>query len=338
MFKRKQKTKAAPTASASTSSSSKSKKISVQSANQISSQFSPDASSRNTAASSSPSSSPQATLPSSNHATAASFLASLNDPDVVEVVRTTIHHSHVFKLPPRNTGSIGWRGSEWKEKVWHGTCKIVDRNKQTAILLVDTTTGTIFAVCPILDGVNAVERCVDSSRYFVLRIENGNGRHMFIGLAFNERNDAFDFNTALQDAKKEREFDLMQEKMNNVELNGDNGDVKSNATGKDYSLKDGQTIKVNIPKKHTTQIHGAGGGTKAFANFMTQDVDDSNVSPPSKAAATSLPGFESSSSSASSGSSAAARRREKAKARGTSSGGAFLLKPSKKDTPARTYM
>ena len=156
---------------------------------------------------------------------------------------------------------------------------------------------------------------------------------MFIGLAFNERNDAFDFNTALQDAKKEREFDLMQEKMNNVELNGDNGDL----TEKDYSLKDGQTIKVNIPKKHTTQIHGAGGGTKAFANFMTQDVDDSNVSPPSKAS-TSLPGFESSSSSASSGSSAAARRREKAKARGTSSGGAFLLKPSKKDTPARTHM
>lgn len=330
MFKRKQKTKAAPTASSTTSSSSKSKKISIQSANQISSQFSPDAS--NTAASTS--STGEATSPNDNNATAASFLASLNDPDIVEVVRTTIHHSHVFKLPPRNTGSIGWRGSEWKEKVWHGTCKIVDRNKQTAILLVDTSTGTIFAVCPILDGVNAVERCVDSSRYFVLRIENGNGRHMFIGLAFNERNDAFDFNTALQDAKKEREFDLMQEKMNNVELNGDNGDL----TEKDYSLKDGQTIKVNIPKKHTTQIHGAGGGTKAFANFMTQDVDDSNVSPPSKAS-TSLPGFESSSStSASSGSSAAARRREKAKARGTSSGGAFLLKPSKKDTPARTHM
>lgn len=329
MFKRKQKTKAAPTASATTSSSSKSKKISIQSANQISSQFSPDAS--NTAASTS--STGEATSPNDNNATAASFLASLNDPDIVEVVRTTIHHSHVFKLPPRNTGSIGWRGSEWKEKVWHGTCKIVDRNKQTAILLVDTSTGTIFAVCPILDGVNAVERCVDSSRYFVLRIENGNGRHMFIGLAFNERNDAFDFNTALQDAKKEREFDLMQEKMNKVELNGDNGDL----TEKDYSLKDGQTIKVNIPNKHTTQIHGAGGGTKAFANFMTQDVDDSNVSPPSKAS-TSLPGFESSSSSASSGSSAAARRREKAKARGTSSGGAFLLKPSKKDTPARTHM
>ena len=186
-----------------------------------------------------------------NNETAAAFLESLNDPLIVERVRTHIQHSHVFKLPHRQTGSIGWRGADWKEKVWHGSVKVVDRKDITAVLLIgnendnynssekessksrhksrinssieaskskSTSTphahahntgkkGTIFAVCPILEGINAVERCVDSSRYFVLRIENQNGRHMFIGLAFNERNDAFDFNTALQDAQKEKEFD-----------------------------------------------------------------------------------------------------------------------------------
>ncbi len=47
----------------------------------------------------------------------------------------------------------------------------------------------------------------DSGRYFVLKIVNDQGRHAFIGIAFNERNDAFDFNVALQEHKK---FDEIQ--------------------------------------------------------------------------------------------------------------------------------
>jgi hypothetical protein len=42
----------------------------------------------------------------------------------------------------------------------------------------------------------------DSGRYFVLKIVNEQGRHAFIGIAFNERNDAFDFNVALQEHKR----------------------------------------------------------------------------------------------------------------------------------------
>ena len=42
---------------------------------------------------------------------------------------------------------------------------------------------------------------LDSGRYFVLRITNDKGRHAFIGICFNERNDAFDFNVALAEFK-----------------------------------------------------------------------------------------------------------------------------------------
>eukprot|EP00542_Grammatophora_oceanica_P017626 CAMPEP_0194034782 /NCGR_PEP_ID=MMETSP0009_2-20130614/7207_1 /TAXON_ID=210454 /ORGANISM="Grammatophora oceanica, Strain CCMP 410" /LENGTH=340 /DNA_ID=CAMNT_0038675843 /DNA_START=420 /DNA_END=1442 /DNA_ORIENTATION=+ len=165
---------------------------------------------------------------------AAIFLRSLQDPEIIERVRATIQNAHVFKLPPRQSASVGWRGADWKDKVWQGTVKVVERGELTAVLLVDRTKGSIFAVCPVKEG--AVDRCVDSSRYFVLRIENANGRHMFIGVAFNERNDAFDFNTALEDSRREREMEK-----NPVKI--DYGPKK------DYSIKDGQKIKVSIPKQ-----------------------------------------------------------------------------------------
>ena len=147
-----------------------------------------------------------------------------------------------------------------------------------------------FAVCPYKEG--AVDRCIDSSRYFVLRIENAQvrrdyleqsdelatqlqavdenhtrlylrtrripsptnavilfpkpnpfrdslcssqGRHMFIGLAFNERNDAFDFNTSLEDSKRERLQEL-------------NPPPTFTGPSVDYSLKEGQKIRVAVPK------------------------------------------------------------------------------------------
>ena len=128
------------------------------------------------------------------------YMKSLQNPEVIERVRCVIRDAHVFKLPPRPT-SGGWRGADWRDEVWQGTVKVVERGETTLVLLVDRTSGDIFAVCPIKDG--AVDRCVDSSRYFVLRIENALGRHMFIGMAFNERNDAFDLWARSKIAKDE---------------------------------------------------------------------------------------------------------------------------------------
>lgn len=201
---------------------------------------------------------------------AAIFLQSLHDPEIIERVRCTIQNAHVFKLPPRQSASVGWRGADWKEKVWQGTVKIVERGDLTAVLLVDRTKGSIFAVCPVKEG--AVDRCVDSSRYFVLRIENANGRHMFIGVAFNERNDAFDFNISLQDARREKE----QEK-NPVKL--DLGPPK------DYSIKEGEKIKVSIPKTggSSSRKTSSKSGGKSFLKPSTRDSKNPRVLAPPKA-------------------------------------------------------
>lgn len=113
------------------------------------------------------------------------------------------------------------------------------------MLLVDRQEErNIFAVCPIRHSKNnignGVDRCIDSSRYFVLNIQNKMGRRMQIGLAFNERNDAFDFNTALEDSRREKEGDI---KARN----------KQHSTEQvDYRMKEGEKIRVSIPKIPST--------------------------------------------------------------------------------------
>ncbi len=159
-----------------------------------------------------------------------------------ERVRLKVTNAHVFKLPPKPSAG-GWRGAEWRDKVWQGTLKVVERGEETAVLLVDNKEEkNIFAVCPIrhnLDGKtnvgNGVDRCIDSSRYFVLRIQNAQGRHLFIGLAFNERNDAFDFNTALEDSRREKELERRA-----AALGGGAGGGTTARGNVDYKRKEGE--------------------------------------------------------------------------------------------------
>jgi len=113
--------------------------------------------------------------------------------------------------------------------------KIIAKGKLAVILLLDSADKT-FAICPVTDDA-AVERTLDSGRYFVLRIQNAQKQKAFIGIAFNERNDAFDFNVALSDFKSECERDDMASR---GELEGPKGPAR------DFSLKEGEKIKINI--------------------------------------------------------------------------------------------
>jgi hypothetical protein len=82
----------------------------------------------------------------------------------------------------------------------------------------------------------AVERTLDSGRYFVLRITNAQDKHAFIGIAFNERNDAFDFNVTLSEFKNECERELQASKLSDLPV----GPMK------DLSLKEGEKIKIKV--------------------------------------------------------------------------------------------
>eukprot|EP00292_Cryptomonas_paramecium_P018851 CAMPEP_0113718726 /NCGR_PEP_ID=MMETSP0038_2-20120614/35373_1 /TAXON_ID=2898 /ORGANISM="Cryptomonas paramecium" /LENGTH=120 /DNA_ID=CAMNT_0000646927 /DNA_START=91 /DNA_END=450 /DNA_ORIENTATION=+ /assembly_acc=CAM_ASM_000170 len=103
------------------------------------------------------------------------------------------------------------------------------------IVLNDSLSGTLFAEAPVSEPLEkCVEPVTDSSRYFVIRVEDTSSKqHAFIGIGFSDRSQSFDFNVALRDNEKHVERE---------EKKIDWGPMK------DLSLKAGETIKVNIPR------------------------------------------------------------------------------------------
>jgi len=180
--------------------------------------------------------------------------------DDYEHVLLVVRECFVYKIPPRSPN--GYKAADWNvnDFLWTGRLKIISRGEKCAIMLEDTNSGEVFATCPYVSG--SVEPVTDSGRYFVLRIDDGKGRHAFIGMGFQERADAFDFNVALQDHKK-----YIQQKKDAVELEKQ----YQNEPKKDYSLGSGQTIHVdlknkikavpvNTPTPKPTPAAGASGG------------------------------------------------------------------------------
>ena len=91
---------------------------------------------------------------------------------------------------------------------------------------------------------------LDSGRYFVLRITNDKGRHAFIGICFNERNDAFDFNVALAEFKAECDRERQANAAADEAAQAEGGTGTAGGGGgfaaRDLSIKDGEKIKIKI--------------------------------------------------------------------------------------------
>lgn len=161
----------------------------------------------------------------------------------------------VYKIPPRQSNR-GHRAADWNlaEPTWTGRLRLVAKEKTLALKLEDKTSGALFANCPVdsYPGV-AIESVSDSSRYFVLRIQDDNGRNAFIGLGFGDRSDSFDLNVALQDHFKwvKNEEQIEKEKV----------EPKQQL---DLGFKEGETIKINmkITKKDGSEVGGRGAGGK----------------------------------------------------------------------------
>ncbi|XP_061196612.1 little elongation complex subunit 2-like [Saccostrea echinata] len=158
-----------------------------------------------------------------------------------ESVLCVKNNVHVYRIPPRPSNR-GYRASDWKLDApdWDGRLRVVAKGKDLFIKLEDKTSGELFAQCPVDSHPGtAVESVMDSSRYFVIRIKDDNGRSAFIGIGFDDRSDSFDLNVALQDhfkwLKKEEEAQAATKEF-------DSGPKL------DLGFKAGQTITINVAK------------------------------------------------------------------------------------------
>jgi hypothetical protein len=153
------------------------------------------------------------------------------------------------------------RAKDWSDashQVWVGKLQVVAKGKVAIIKLISPD-GKEFARAPVRpDGPPAVEKVTDSSRYFVLRIEDPSGRHAFIGIGFEQRDEAFDFNVALQEHEKY-----------NVAEPEPVADLSSEPST-DYSIKEGEKIHINMnlggeKKKKKKKEADDGGDPFSFA-------------------------------------------------------------------------
>ena len=133
-------------------------------------------------------------------------------------------------------------------------CKLLTRSDDTAVLRLETQEhGELFAACPLPTSgpvAAAVEPVIDSSRYFVLRVEDEQSkRHAFLGIGFRSRDAASDLKMALADHERQLQRSAEAARRRDAhdkhaEEGGAAGEVP--AALRDLSLKDKITVAVPV--------------------------------------------------------------------------------------------
>ncbi|KAL0267886.1 UNVERIFIED_CONTAM: hypothetical protein PYX00_010031 [Menopon gallinae] len=193
--------------------------------------------------------------------------------DTYESVLLVKSEVFVFKIPPR-ASNRGYRAADWnlQEPQWTGRMRLVAKGKECILKLEDKVTGELFAKCPIesYPGI-AVESVTDSSRYFVLRIQDDNGRSAFIGVGFSDRSDSFDLNVALQD-----HFKWLKK---SEEIEKEKQEPKQEL---DLRFKEGETIKINmkITKKDGSEVTNKSKSRPSSGSVLPPPPGGIKIAPP----------------------------------------------------------
>ncbi|OJD35521.1 adaptin ear-binding coat-associated protein 1 [Diplodia corticola] len=192
-------------------------------------------------------------------------------PDAIQRVLYIGRNVHIYQIPPLSS-TKGYSAAEWTDekrskKIFTGRLRLLEtavpKSSSTAalstttttadasedvkvdLLVEDPSTGELFAAAPYTSPA-VVEQALDSSRFFAVQFRN-QGMKATLGIGFEERSEAMDFNISLQDARKVLGFEPKA-------AGGSNGSFGAARPAgaaaaeekKDFSLKEGETITVNI--------------------------------------------------------------------------------------------
>jgi adaptin ear-binding coat-associated protein 1/2 len=196
--------------------------------------------------------------------------------DAIQRVLFVSPKVHVYNIPPL-TSTKGYTASTWtadnnKRQIFTARLRVLEtaipiisapspggaigpqaggdeggEKVTTDIVLEDPATGQLFAAAPY-NVPAAVEQVLDSSRFFAIRVQGEGGRKAVLGIGFEERSEAFDFGVTLQEVRRGMGMD------NVVPAGGRGGGKQKVVEAKepareDFSLKEGDTITVNIGGK-----------------------------------------------------------------------------------------
>ena len=128
----------------------------------------------------------------------------------------------------------------------------MERRADAFVLEFQHSGNQVFAqaTCDVTKGASAthfLEQVVDSSRYFVVKIQGGGGREALIGFGFRDRDEATDLRESLQHYQKamEREAQSESTPVNDFKV---------------PELAEGEKIHINVPGKGKTRTKKSGGG------------------------------------------------------------------------------
>ncbi|CAD6584551.1 MAG: hypothetical protein ASARMPRED_001795 [Alectoria sarmentosa] len=176
--------------------------------------------------------------------------------DAIQRVLFIASTVHIYNIPPL-TSNKGYAASAWtadnnKRQIFTGRLRVIETAiplpkeagefLSTEILLEDPSTGELFAKAPYTDA-GAVEAVLDSSRFFAIRVVGDGGMKATLGIGFEERGEAIDFGICLQECRKVLGLETASERKSAAKAKAE-AEVK-----KDYGLKEGQTIVVDIGRK-----------------------------------------------------------------------------------------
>ncbi|KAI1321982.1 DUF1681-domain-containing protein [Xylariaceae sp. FL0255] len=175
--------------------------------------------------------------------------------DAIQRVLFVIGTIHVYNIPPEVPGkghvAASWTADDNKRQIFTARLRVLETavtqpsgedKVSVAIVLEDPKSGQLFAAAPYT-ATAVVDPVSDSSRFFALRVQDEAGRKATLGIGFEDRSDAFDFGVSLQEAQ--RTLGLMQGGSQGKKPVAETQDKSEKQ--RDLSLKEGETITVNLP-------------------------------------------------------------------------------------------